>query len=104
MDKLFYTFKELSDKLNIDVDELRKWESEFGLTPTQTGHRAMKRFSIKEVDKLEYIRYLIIDRGYSVDKTKVILQNGIDERKQNAQMIENLHKIRSFLVNLKDSL
>jgi DNA-binding transcriptional MerR regulator len=104
MQKLFYTFRELSEKYGVEVEELRKWEQYFNLTAMQKGTNAMKRFSIKEVEKVEYLKYLIKDKGYSYEKAKELLLKPKPKRQDTPDLKEKLIEIRAFLAQLKEHL
>jgi DNA-binding transcriptional MerR regulator len=101
MQKLFYTFRELSDKYGVEVEELRKWEQYFNLTAMQKGPNSMKRFSLKEVEKIEYLKYLIKDKGYSYEKAKELLSKPKTKRQDTPDLKEKLIEIRTFLAQLK---
>lgn len=104
MQKLFYTFRELSEKYGVEVEELRKWEQYFNLTAMQKGANSMKRFSVKEVEKIEYLKYLIKDKGYSYEKAKELLSIPKPNRKDASELKEKLLEIRTFLAQLKEHL
>ncbi len=65
-EKYFYTIGDVSDLTGVKQHILRYWESQLSaLRPARrySGHR---KYTIKEVDLINKVRYLIVDRKYTL--------------------------------------
>lgn len=101
--KQYYTIGEVADKLGEAPSLIRFWETEFPqLKPYKTG-KGTRKYSLKDIELLQYIHYLVKQKGYTLEGAKEALK---DEKKSTnkAELIAKLKEIRGFLEQLKQQL
>lgn len=102
--KMFFTFQDLSAELGVPIATLRIWEKEFNLKTNQTVSGGTKRFHHSEAEKIRMLKYYLIDKEYSFEATHKRLQSEIDEREKQAELASKLQNLKDFLLNLKEML
>lgn len=71
--KIYWTTREVADKLNVPPSKIRYWLSYFG--DVDKRNKAMKRFfNQKEVEKIEKIYQLVEVEKYKLEGAKLKLK------------------------------
>lgn len=93
--KEYYRIGEVSDLLGVKPHVLRYWEKEFDVFKPQkaiSGHRV---FSEKDIKLLKKIKYLLYEKGYTIEGAKKQLKN--DLRLEELREKLDIKKMKSDL-------
>ena len=103
MEKLYYSIGEVSAMLGVRPSVLRFWEGEFDcLHPVKTS-RGTRNYTAHDIEMLRRIHYLTRECGFTLEGAREQMRmRPVDDPKMQA--ITNLQQVRSFLVELKESL
>lgn len=103
MEKLYYTIGEVSEMLGVRPSVLRFWESEFDcLHPVKTS-RGTRNYTAHDIDILRRIHFLTRECGYTLEGAREQMRTRpVDDARMQA--ITNLQQVRSFLVELKETI
>lgn len=103
MEKLYYTIGEVSDMLGVRPSVLRFWESEFDcLHPVKTS-RGTRNYTAHDINILRRIHFLTRECGYTLEGAREQMRTRpVDDARMQA--ITNLQQVRSFLVELKETI
>jgi len=61
-------------------------------------------FTKKDVENFHVIFHLVKERGYTLEGAKKKLKDNKDGTIKNAEIVQSLQKIKSFLIDLKEEL
>jgi DNA-binding transcriptional MerR regulator len=101
--KLYYSIGEVAQMLNVAPSVLRFWETEFDCIHPVKNRRGTRSYTAHDIELLRRIHYLTRECGYTLEGAREQLrQKPIEDTKM--EIINNLHQLRSFLVDLKDQL
>ena len=102
--KLYYSIGEVAEILDVNASLLRFWEKEFeGIKPQKNG-RGNRVYTEKDLDHLKMIHHLVKERGFTLEGAKKKLKQRGSSLQSEYEMIESLKKVKSMLMELKDSL
>ena len=110
--KLYYTISEVSQQMGVNPSHLRFLETEFKDLKPQTDKRGVRRYTQADIDLIQRILYLTKERGYTLDGARQQLRASRRQQQlgspdildEKVQLVENLTKVRQFLVELKEQL
>lgn len=77
-DKLSFKIGEASTLVGVKAHVLRFWEREFTVVRPQKTRNGHRIYSRKDVLRLQQIRTLLHDRGYTIAGAKALLRDGDD--------------------------
>ena len=115
-EKLFFSIKEVAALLNEPAHTLRYWEREFpeALKPARRKDgnklepsdktRGVRYYSESDIEQLRFIRYLLRDRGLTIEGVRKKLKHNTEEAEIRAKVIFRLTNIRAELKALEDGL
>jgi len=106
LSKVYYTISEVAKMFDVNASLLRFWEKEFPkqlkkIKKNKKGDRYYNKANIKELNN---IYYLLKERKLTIDGARDLLKKSNKSVQSEVALIENLQKVRSFLVELKASL
>ncbi len=109
--KLYYSIGELSSLLGVNASLLRFWEKEFKFVISKKNAKGNRLYSVKEIEKINLIYYLVKIEGYTIEgaknalkskeKSSVGLNSPRSEQENKATIILKLESIRQRLIALK---
>lgn len=102
--KLYYSIGEVSRMFEVNASLIRFWEKEFDIIKPKKNKKGNRMFTKQDVDNLHLIFDLVKERGYTLEGAKKKLKDNKDDVIHQADMIQSLKKIKSFLVDLKEEL
>ncbi|KAA3652101.1 MAG: MerR family transcriptional regulator [Bacteroidetes bacterium] len=102
--KLYYSIGEVSKMFDVNASLIRFWETEFDIIKPKKNKKGNRMFTKQDVDNFHLIFDLVKKRGYTLDGAKKKLKDNKEDVVNQAEMIQSLNKIRSFLVDLKAEL
>ena len=101
--KLYYSIGEVAKMLGVATSVLRFWESEFDCIHPVKNKRGTRSYTQHDIELLRRIHYLTRDCGYTLEGAREQMRTRpVDDPKM--ELIRNLTDVRSFLVNLKETL
>jgi DNA-binding transcriptional MerR regulator len=100
-EKLYYNIGEISNAFGVKPSLIRFWEKEFNIINPKKSSKGTRKFSIKDVEKINLIYYLVKKKGYTLEGAKKQILNG---ENGNLDVLKRLQKIRLELLRMKDEL
>jgi DNA-binding transcriptional MerR regulator len=102
--KLYYSIGEVAKMFNVNTSLIRFWENEFDIIKPKKNKKGNRLFTQQDIDNFHIIFNLVKERGYTLQGAKQKLKKNKDETVINAEIVNNLKKIRKTLVDLGNSL
>ncbi len=103
-EKLFYTIGEVAARFDVNASLIRFWEKEFDSIKPQKNKKGNRLFTKEDLDNFHLIFHLVKERGYTLQGAKQKMKQNKGELEQSHEVVKNLQRIRSFLVEMKNSL
>jgi DNA-binding transcriptional MerR regulator len=104
IEKLYYSIGEVSDMLQLNASQIRYWEGEFDELKPQKDRKGNRLFTKANIETIKLIHYLLKDKGYTIEGAKSKLKTDIADTRKKMELTTSLHKLKSFLLELKDEL
>lgn len=74
--KIYYSISEVAQMLGVEAYVLRFWEKEFSQLHPKKNRAGNRVYQQKDIDLLMQIKYLLYDKGYTIDGARNYLRNG----------------------------
>jgi DNA-binding transcriptional MerR regulator len=103
-DKIYYTIGEVAETFKVNTSLIRFWEKEFDIIKPVRNKKGNRLFTKEDMRNFHVIYHLVKERGFTLQGAKEKLKGNKEEVFEIAEMAASLHKIRKFLVSLKDAL
>ena len=100
-EKLYYNIGEISNAFEVKPSLIRFWEKEFNIINPKKSNKGTRKFSIKDVEKINLIYSLVKKKGYTLEGAKKQILNG---ENGNLDVLKRLQKIRFELLRMKEEL
>ena len=101
--KLYYNIGEVAEMLGVNASLLRFWETEFPQLRPAKNKKGTRSYTRQDIDLLRRIHYLTKDCGLTIEGARQQLKND-KSPDRNMQLVDTLNQLRSFLVQLKESI
>ncbi len=103
--KLYYSISEVADYLEIAESNIRFWEKEFVtfIKPQRTA-KGNRQFTMKDIEIISQIKYLVKDCGMTLDGAKKKLLKNRSEIETNIDLIKRLESIKETLNGIKNEM
>ncbi len=102
--KRYYSIGEVADMFGISKSVIRFWENEFDSLRPHKNSKGDRRFTLQNIEQLREIHTLVKERGFTIDGARRELKRQKSKEKERKIRIEQLKKLRSFLVEMKGSM
>ena len=102
--KVYYSIGEVADMFNVNASLIRFWEKEFDIIKPKKNKKGNRLFTKEDVNNYQKIYFLVKERGYTLKGAREKLKGNPEDLENQKQIVSKLHKVRSFLHNLKDQL
>lgn len=103
-EKIFYTIGEVSKMFKVNTSLIRFWEKQFDILKPKKNKKGNRLFTKGDVDNLHIIYHLVKERGFKLNGAKKKLKQNKDEVVNSVEMVKALKNIKSFLIEMKESL
>jgi DNA-binding transcriptional MerR regulator len=103
-EKLFYTIGEVAARFDVNASLIRFWEKEFDSIKPQKNKKGNRLFTKEDLNNFHLIFHLVKERGYTLQGAKQKMKQNTGELEQSHEIVKNLQRVRSFLVELKNNL
>ena len=110
--KLYYSIGEVAEMFDVKTSLIRFWEKEFTQLKPKKNKKGNRLFTVKDIEKLNYIFILVKEQGFTLDGAKNQLKKGstILTKKpvsiistESDGIIEKLEAIKIKLLSLKSN-
>jgi DNA-binding transcriptional MerR regulator len=88
-EKLYYNIGEISNAFGVKPSLIRFWEKEFNIINPKKSNKGTRKFSIKDVEKINLIYSLVKKKGYTLEGAKKQILNG---ENGNLDVLKRLQK------------
>jgi DNA-binding transcriptional MerR regulator len=102
--KLYYSIGEVADMLGVATSVIRYWESEIPSICPSKNSKGERRYTPKDIHKLESVFHLIKERGFTIEGAKKELQSQKADDKLQSHILKKLHTLKSEIIKLKEML
>ena len=103
-EKLFYSIGEVAEMFKVNTSLIRFWEKQFDVLKPKKNKKGNRMFTKEDVNNLHLIFHLVKERGFTLSGAKKKLKQNKDEVIQSIEIIKSLLKVKSFLLEIKESL
>ncbi len=104
VEKVYYSIGEVAQMLDSPVSTIRFWENEFDILKPMKNKKGNRLFTQADVKNLKIIHHLLKDEGMTLSGVKKKLSGNWDETDYKYEVGESLQKIKSILLDLRDSI
>lgn len=102
--KRYYSISEVADLLSLQASQIRFWEKEFDTLKPAKDSKGNRRFTAADIEVLRSIRYLLKERGMTIDGARPLLKSALQETQKKEQAIANLKVLKRFLITMRDRM
>ena len=102
--KQYYTIGEVAKELDLTTSQIRFWEKEFKEVNPKKNRKGNRVYTPEDIVILRRIRYLLKVKQYTIKGAKEMLKQDENDIDEQIHLQETLLKLRTFLLELKDSL
>ena len=102
--RLYYSIKEVSEMLDVNITTLRFWEKEFPQLKPKVTAAKVRQYSEKDIALLRTIRSLVKVRGFKIAAARKYLMEDMHGAEDRAELLDTLISVRDQLKDLKASL
>jgi DNA-binding transcriptional MerR regulator len=104
VEKLYYSIGEVAEMLEVPVSTVRFWENEFEILKPMKNNKGNRLFTPQDIKNLRIIHRLLKGEGMTLSGAKKKLSEKWDETDHKFEITESLEKIKSMLLDIKDSM
>ena len=106
LNKVYYTITEVAEMFHVNASLLRFWEKEFPaqLAKVKKNKKGDRYYSKQDIEKLQLIFHLVKERRMTLEGAREYLKSNKKKVKDEKTLVENLEKIREFLLDLKNNI
>ncbi len=103
--KLYYSISEVASYLDIAESNIRFWEKEFdSFIKAQRTAKGNRQFTMKDIEVLKQIKYLVKDCGMTLEGAKKKLSKNKSEVEANMELVKRLESIKETLIGIRDEM
>jgi DNA-binding transcriptional MerR regulator len=104
--KVYYTITEVAEMFHVNASLLRFWEKEFPkqLANIKKNKKGDRYYNKQDIANLKLLFHLVKEKRMTLEGARDYLKNNKKKVKDDKSLVENLEKIRAFLVDLKKQL
>lgn len=103
-EKLYYSIGEVAKMFDVNASLIRFWEKEFDIIKPHKNKKGNRMFTQKDVDNFHLIFNLVKEQGFTLQGAKEHLTGNMESSEKNIEIIKRLKKVRSFLMELRETL
>lgn len=103
--KLFYTIGEVAAMFNVNTSLIRFWDKEFEVLSPRRNRKGNRLFTPTDVAYFHKIYHWVKEEGYTLQGAKEKLkEKPLAADSAEEELLQRLHRVRKFLIDLKESL
>ncbi|MBT0810690.1 MerR family transcriptional regulator [Litoribacter ruber] len=104
IEKKYYSIGEVATMFKVATSLIRYWEGEFEIIKPKKDKKGNRRFTKDDIEKIRLIYHLVKEKGYTLQGAQDIIKKDLYQVSDKAAMIERLHKIKNFLIEIRDNI
>jgi DNA-binding transcriptional MerR regulator len=104
VEKLYYSIGEVAEMLEVPVSTVRFWDNEFDILKPMKNKKGNRLFTQTDLRNIRIIHHLLKEEGMTLNGVRKRLSEKLSDAEYKYEINESLQKIRSIIVDLKDSL
>ena len=104
VEKLYYSIGEVAGMLEVPVSTVRFWENEFDILKPMKNKKGNRLFTQDDLKNLRIIHHLVKEEGMTLSGAKKKVTEKWDETDNKFEINESLQKIKSILLDIRDSI
>jgi DNA-binding transcriptional MerR regulator len=104
VEKLFYSIGEVAEMLDVPVSTVRFWENEFDILKPMKNKKGNRLFTPSDLKNLRMIHRLVKEERMTLAGAKIKLSEKFTETEYKYEINESLQKIKTMLIDLRDSI
>jgi DNA-binding transcriptional MerR regulator len=104
--KIYYTITEVAELFNVNASLLRFWEKEFPaqLAQVKKNKKGDRYYNKKNITAIKLLVYLTKEKKLTLAGAREFLKNSRKNKTSDADIIEHLETVKTFLVQLKTNI
>jgi DNA-binding transcriptional MerR regulator len=104
IEKLYYSISEAAAMLDVPISTVRFWENEFDILKPMKNKKGNRMFTPADIKNLKIIHHLLKEEGMTLPGAKKKISGNWEETDYKFEINESLQKIKSLLLELRDSI
>jgi DNA-binding transcriptional MerR regulator len=104
VEKLYYSIGEVAEMLDVPVSTVRFWENEFDILKPMKNKKGNRLFAPADIKNLRIIHSLVKEQGMTLSGAKKKLSAKWDETDHKFEINESLQRIKTMLLEIRDSI
>ena len=104
IEKKYFTIGDVASQFGVATSLIRFWESEFSILKPKKNRKGNRQFTREDIENVRLIYYLVKERGFTLNGAKEMLKNESYAIKDKVELIDSLHKVKSFLLEMRSQL
>ena len=101
--KQYYPISAVAEMFNENISLIRFWENEFDILKPKKNGKGNRLFRPEDIKNLEIIYTLLREQKYTIEGAQDYMKRN-KKREETFLMMDELNKIKGFLLELKSSL
>ena len=102
--KIYYSIGEVAKIFHVNNSLIRFWEKEFDIIKPKKNSRGNRIFTKNDVKNISLIYHLLKEKKYTIQGAIKKIRENKDGVQKNYEIIQNLKKVRSQLVEIREEL
>ena len=103
-EKHYYSIGEVAVRFNLAPSTLRFWEKEFETIKPFKNKKGDRFYTMEDINHLGLINHLVKERGMTLNGAKAKIKENKSETENTFEIVQKLQQIKSFLLEIKESL
>lgn len=95
---------EVTEMFSVNASQIRFYEREFDIIQPKKNKKGNRLFTPEDVANFKIIFNLVKDKGYTLQGARDFLKANKNEAQENQRVIDSLERLKSFLLEVRDSL
>jgi DNA-binding transcriptional MerR regulator len=104
IEKLYYSIGEVAEMLNVPVSTVRFWDNEFDVLKPMKNKKGNRLFTQADLKNLRIIHHLLKDEGMTIGGVRKRMSSKWEETDYKYEINESLQKIKTMLLDIRDSI
>jgi DNA-binding transcriptional MerR regulator len=104
VEKLYYSIGEIAGMLDVPVSTVRFWDNEFEVLKPAKNKKGNRLFTQSDMKNLRIIHHLLKEEGMTLSGVKKKMAENWEETNYKFEISESLLKIKSMILDLKDTI
>ena len=104
IEKKYFSIGDVAKHFNVAPSLIRYWEQEFDNIRPKKNSKGNRKYTEKDIKEIELVYHLVKEKGFTLQGAKEALKKEKGKVQNNQEAIEQLKKVKSFLLEIKSTL